>query len=165
MDQEPPYKRSRPVRNRTVRHMRRFLTDAAAAGAALHLAGGCPDPPPPPVDCTVDVTGSTFDNWSYWQARWIQTEGELLIMVEISLWADPSKVALLGEPTLGGATLVESEIDESSMIFTCALLEGVTSVTASAQLRCEDAEHTVQFVMDVRGTPQLNERVPISAVD
>ncbi len=157
---------TRRVRDRTLRHLRKLLADTGTAGAALCMSGciGC-DPPPPPVDCTSDLTTSYIHEWAYWRAQWINTEDQLSILVEVDLWDYEKKLAFAGEPTLEGATLLESEITETSMMFTFTPLEGVTSVTAFVPMQCEDTDRTVQLAMDVRGTPQTGERVPISAVD
>ncbi|UCE61517.1 MAG: hypothetical protein JSU63_07160 [Phycisphaerales bacterium] len=171
MNQERRDTPPRPVRNRTLHHMRKLLADTAVAGAALHLSGGCflsVDPLPPPLDCTADLTGDTLDDWLYWQsrrARWIQTEDELRILVELGVWDAESKVSISGEPTLEGATLLESQTADTSMTFTCIPVDGATSAAISFPIRCEDIDHTLQLIMDVSGTPQLGERVPISPAD
>jgi hypothetical protein len=153
---------SRSLRKRTVHHMRKLLANAAAAAVVLHLAGCGPLPPPPPPDCAVDLTPSDLDYWVYWRARWVQTEEEVLILVELDL-DSRSNLAFLGEPALEGAALGESDVSTRSMGFTCIPLEGVTSVTISVPIICEGTGHTLQLLMDVRGTPLLGERVPISA--
>ncbi len=159
-----PIKPTSPARDRTLRHMRRLLTKAALAGAALESAGCIPivcDPLPPPVTCDDGVTNDELAQATWSQAHWVQ--GPSGLMIEVRIWLESSSLSFTGTPSVESATLDSFAMQKSELTLFCIPTSGATTVRASIPLKCDAVtDATLPLVLDVSGPSGVGFAVPVT---
>ena len=150
------------ARKNTVRRMRKLLYGGAAAGitawATCTLA--C-DPLPPPIIITGEATTDYYAEYMEWYAKWVSSGSD--IVTRVRLWINVPGLAFTEDPLLSGATLLDISRTQDNLIFDCRPEDGVTSVILDVSVRLGEIFDKLLFTLDVSGTPQDGEAIPITS--
>jgi hypothetical protein len=161
-----PIKPTSPVRERTLRHLRRLLAGAALTGTVLEGTGCGFDPLPPPVTCEDGVTKAELNSATWSNAQWVQGLNGLHIQMQVESWTDGDNLLFSGAPSCEGATLESfGWLDWGVTIF-CTPTQGVTTVTVSIPMKCgADTDVTLRLALDVSAAPAVGGSIPVAIAD
>jgi hypothetical protein len=172
-DENQPEAGARPSdpHSRVWHHLRKLLSTGAVAGTALQYACciGCSDPLSPPVECSRADSAGYLEDWLGWQGLWVATDaGGLVARVTLLVYSYGSASERLGfaaDPVLTNAVLVDSSPSETGLTFTCLPDAGATEVVVSVPVSCDGAEHAFRLRLDLSGSRNPGDAIPIGAMD
>ena len=164
-----PQNRTRKVRSRTMRRLRKLLVAGAASGAAIQ--SGCTksisyDPAPPPLVCHENMTErdyeepGAFSASATWDFEWTTDHWQIEVNVRISYWGgDP--LVFTGDPQITDATMVEFTRTEFSVSFTCEPHDDATSIQVTVPMDCDGHADWLRFDLDVSGERWRGQSIPM----
>lgn len=146
--------------------MQRILKGVAAlgiagSGALTNCNCFITDPMPPPINCGEDLTGEYLLGFVYPSARWISAKPDNTALL-FTLYAGPDNPTFAADPTVQGASVLLMDHDAGDLFLTLSPAAGVTSIQLSIPMGCEDKSTTLNLVLDVNGTPELDGYIPVS---